>query len=326
LFACNEQHSDYIALYLNMGRLHFSFNSGSGQLILKGSRNILDGNWHTIRVEREGRSGTLVVDEVVEANGETPPGTDAVDTKAPFYVGGLPSDLVPLASRLMPNTRAEFGGCLRDFKLNDRKFDAPSRSIGTVPCGQSDETGIFFGDEGGYVVLDKELAISTSFHIELDIKPRVHTAVLLSVGALNYLNLEMHNGSIKFAIDTGSASESIIFTPPMNNSLCDGHWHSVKVNKKKNLMWLTVDGKSNVVTMKKDKGKGAQMAMNTKDPLYLGGVPKGSKPRGLQTTDNYVGCVRIVNVGHKMRRRRKHLKPADLSAVGDVELNKCPVN
>ncbi len=55
-----------------------------------------------MRAEREGRAGTLVVDEAVEANGETPPGTDAIETKAPFYVGGLPADLVPLATRIMP--------------------------------------------------------------------------------------------------------------------------------------------------------------------------------------------------------------------------------
>lgn len=44
-------------------------------------------------------------------------------------------------------------------------------------------------------------------------------------------------------------------------------------------MTLTVDGKSKLHIMK----KGKKTDTNTKDPLYLGGVPKGVKPRGLDT-------------------------------------------
>jgi hypothetical protein len=55
-----------------------------------------------VRVEREGTAGTMTVDEVVEANGQSPKGTDAVDTQPPFYVGGLPTDLVPFATRVIP--------------------------------------------------------------------------------------------------------------------------------------------------------------------------------------------------------------------------------
>lgn len=62
----------------------------------------MDDEWHTIRAEREGIAGTLYIDNVMEGNGQSPPGTDAVDTQPPIYFGGLPSDLVPFASRILP--------------------------------------------------------------------------------------------------------------------------------------------------------------------------------------------------------------------------------
>lgn len=49
--------------------------------------------------------------------------------------------------------------------------------------------------------------------------------------------------------------------------------------KKKNLMTLTVDGKSNLNIMKKSK----KLETVTKDPIYIGGVPKSVVNKGLQT-------------------------------------------
>lgn len=49
--------------------------------------------------------------------------------------------------------------------------------------------------------------------------------------------------------------------------------------KKKNLMTLTVDGKSNLNIMKKSK----KPETMTKDPIYLGGVPESVVNKGLET-------------------------------------------
>lgn len=62
----------------------------------------MDGGWHSVRVERKGLAGTLYIDNVLEANGYSPPGTSAVDAQPPIYIGGLPPDLVPFASRVLP--------------------------------------------------------------------------------------------------------------------------------------------------------------------------------------------------------------------------------
>lgn len=53
-----------------------------------------------------------------------------------------------------------FGGCLRDFKLNEMKFDVPPLEIGTVPCSQYIEEGLYFGQSGGYAILNKDLKVN----------------------------------------------------------------------------------------------------------------------------------------------------------------------
>lgn len=55
--------------------------------------------------------------------------------------------------------RTEFSGCLRDIKLNEKKFDADSRKIGTVPCAQFTERGMFFGADGGYAIVNKDFKV-----------------------------------------------------------------------------------------------------------------------------------------------------------------------
>ena len=81
----------------------------------------------------------------------------------------------------------------------------------------------------------------------MEIKPRTKNAVLVSVGVLEFLNLQLINGSIKFSVDNGAGVESVIYEPPQGTSLCDGHWHQVKIYKKKKLLTLNVDGKSTFI-------------------------------------------------------------------------------
>jgi len=63
---------------------------------------------------------------------------------------------------------------------------------------------------------------------------------------------------------------------------------------------------------------------STKDPLYLGGVPKDIKLKGLDTVDPYIGCVRILGIGKKQRKRSVDLN--EVVFFGAVDRNSCPLN
>lgn len=101
----------------------------------------------------------------------------------------------------------------------------------------------------------------------------------MSVGVLDFLSLQLLNGSVKFSVDNGNGVESVLYEPPIGTSLCDGHWHQVKIYKKKKLLTLNVDGKSSLRVL----GKKSASETSTHDPLYLGGVPRDVKLKGLDT-------------------------------------------
>ncbi|KAH7713933.1 laminin-like protein K08C7.3 precursor [Aphelenchoides avenae] len=319
MFVTNEKHSDYIALYMIEGRIGFSVGSGTSKLTILSKRSVLDDEWHTIRAERKGAAAALFIDGHTEAESRVE-GTETVDALAPLYIGGLPTDLLPLSSNILPGIKSEFGGCLREFKLNDKKFDDTARDHGVVPCSQYTEEGLYFGKEGGYAILQQEFMVGTAFAFEMEVKPRTKNSVLLYVGVLEFVTLQILNGTIKFSVDSGEGTESVVYVPPVENDICDGHWHQISLFKKNNLIMLNVDGKSNLRIMK------TATETSTKDPLYLGGVPKDVKRRGLGTVDPYVGCMRVLSVGEKTRRRRRNVDLSSIELFGMTNRTSCPLN
>ncbi|KAL7074923.1 hypothetical protein ACQ4LE_005689, partial [Meloidogyne hapla] len=232
LFATDERHSQFIVIYLLNGKPAFSSKSAFGQLTITSTKSLLDGEWHSIRAQREGPASALYIDGQLNVQNISDELTinsiDHLNLQKTLFIGGLPLELVPFAARLLPGVKSEFGGCLRNFGFNGRQLEElPLKEIGTVPCSQFKEPGLFFGKEGGYAILDRQLVVGTSFSLELELKPRTKNAVIVSVGVLEFLSLQLLNGSVKFSVDNGNGVESVLFEPPIGTSLCDGHWHQV---------------------------------------------------------------------------------------------------
>ncbi|KAK6036371.1 laminin G domain protein [Cooperia oncophora] len=229
MFATNDKHTDHIGLFLLNGRLILSFDTGSGQTVIHSNRSILNGEWHSVKASRRGSEGLLVVDDE-SAEAVVSAGTDAIDTQPPLYLGGIPNELASYARTIVPGVRSEFGGCIREFKLNDKKFDTIARDHGIGECSARTESGLYFGKEGGYAILKKEFQVGQSFSAELEVRPRTKNGVLFSVGVVEYLTVQILDGAVKFTVDSGSGAESLVYTPPTTNTICDGHWHSIKVS------------------------------------------------------------------------------------------------
>lgn len=79
--------------------------------------------------------------------------------------------------------------------------------------------------------LDDQFRVGTKIDIEMDIKPRSTSGVLLSIhGKKDYLILQMKDGAIEFTVDSGRGPVSSTFTPPQKSFFCDGNWHHVHGN------------------------------------------------------------------------------------------------
>ena len=50
---------DYESVYLSEGKIFYTFNAGSGALVLSSKTAVNDGKWHKVLVRRSKRSGEI---------------------------------------------------------------------------------------------------------------------------------------------------------------------------------------------------------------------------------------------------------------------------
>jgi len=319
-YISNEKLTDFIALYINNGQVSFAFNCGTGIGSASTSRLYNDGKWHKATFSRNQNEGSLTLDESEILSFNSAGSAKTIETDKPYYVGGLPSHAVSAASGNMEKVTTGFIGCVRNIKLDNMDLGPPAVSVGTQSCSSATELGVFFKSSGGYLSLYDNFSVPLDLDISLMIKPRRLSGVLFSVyhnqgqglPGGDYLVLQMINGDLFFSMDNGDGDVSAIYVPPAKNGLCDGEWHLIKAQKAKNVITLEVD---NITTSPGIAGPGIATT-NTKDPLYIGGVPE--LHRGIRTTDTYAGCIRDLFLANK---------PQDLNraqVMGAVDIGSCP--
>uniref|UniRef100_A0A8C3IW23 Laminin subunit alpha 3 n=1 Tax=Chrysemys picta bellii TaxID=8478 RepID=A0A8C3IW23_CHRPI len=220
-FVGNKPESSYMALYISKGRFVFSFGVGGKKIKIKSKAKYDDGQWHTVVFSMHGKNGHLVIDGLRAREGKLA-SNSTFTTKPPIYLGGLPS----LKVQNIP--RKSFVGCLRNFKMNGKLMNTPHRNTGVPPClDGSLEPGIYFFNEGGYIVIDNSFVMGLEFKIIFNIRVRSLTGVLLHTGNKqgNYLTVYMEAGKVTASGNNGAADFQTSVTP--QRSLCDGQRHSI---------------------------------------------------------------------------------------------------
>ncbi|GBN15286.1 Laminin subunit alpha-4, partial [Araneus ventricosus] len=152
--------------------------------------------------------------------------------------------------------------------------------------------------------------------ITLDIKPRNLSGTLMAVhGRQDYLILQLVDGRVEFGVDNGAGPITASFIPTDKHYLCDGEFHTIQVVKSNNFVTLSVDGEFSEPGI----GVGGVSSTDTKDPLYIGGLPEESfAKRGVLTTEQFAGCMRYVELDSKPQSL------AQARVFGQVTLNTCP--
>ncbi|XP_002732246.1 laminin subunit alpha-4-like, partial [Saccoglossus kowalevskii] len=218
--------------------------------------------------------------------------------------------------------RTSFDGCLLlEHKENYIKFGEPDRTYSTQPCTSNSEKGTFFAVDGGYIVQFDEFTVGLDLKIQIEIKPRVTSGTLLSVQSDrgDFLSMEMLDGNLVFSADNGEGIFSTTYEPNTNQGrkyLCDGEWHSIVALKAKNVVTLNVDGKE---IMPVGIGRGTTINTDTKNELYIGGLPDGVTHKGITTTEQFVGCIKNLVIGSNIVNFNEAFRVA-----GAVQVNSCP--
>ncbi|XP_008557031.1 laminin subunit alpha [Microplitis demolitor] len=308
----------FIAVYIQGGRVHYSFDCGTGPAWLKSEIKINDNQWHTIVFKRSGNFGELIVDENLAVAEHSQGNAATMDVNPPFYLGGI---LPELSANVQANigTNKTFNGCLSNFMMNGQPVGDPDEKVGVIPCSNRVESGVFFYPGNGsnlFRAMDK-FTVGRSVDIQMDIKPRSTSGHLLSVhGKRDFLLLEMVNGTIKFLVKTTKGPIETSFVPKMPNSLCDGNWHNIRAVKQKNAVLLSVDHAAAPPGI----GNKNSAGVLSKHPIFIGGHPLlGKRLRGSTSHSQYVGCIKNIIINSN------EITPDPERAFGHVTTGVCPI-
>ena len=157
--------------------------------------------------------------------------------------------------------------------------------------------------------------VGLDINIAMEIKPRSTSGILMSVhGRRDFLLLQMVNGALIFSVDNGRGPIVATYIPPQEHHLCDGKWHYIQAIKAKNVVTLSVDN----VFLEPGIGVAGVSSTDTNNPLFIGGHPNPSKPRGIKTQEQFVGCIRNLNINGN------HLRFGSTQAIGSVTATTCP--
>lgn len=112
-FGSHSQVRDFISLTLINSRVQFRFDLGSGVAMLTSSAISLD-MWHTVYATRNGRVGTLRVDNEAAITATSPGSLQHLPTLGNIQLGGV-GDI----NILSPHTGTEIGyeGCIGSLKV-----------------------------------------------------------------------------------------------------------------------------------------------------------------------------------------------------------------
>ncbi|BFY99968.1 hypothetical protein BsWGS_03008 [Bradybaena similaris] len=314
-YAADAKHVDYFGLHLLDGKVTFGFNCGSGSGMIASPKVYNDDQWHVVKFSRNGRDGTLEIDGERVGTFQSPGTTKSLNTVGAHCVGGLPEAETKKAVNNLGEGAVGFTGCLKDITFNMLPLTKPTKEFYVQKCSNTTESGAFFGRDGGYVTLFDKFRVGRELYIAMDIKPRSQEGVLVSVhgNGSDFVVLQLTDGAVVFTADNGAGPITIRYSPPAQNSLCDGQWHSIRAEKNKHILTLAVDN----INVEPQQGKAEISAADTNDPLYIGGVAD-PESKGIIANGVFVGCIRNVRVN-----KAQHYI-ATGTGTGDVRLDACP--
>ncbi|XP_066532892.1 laminin subunit alpha-4 isoform X2 [Hoplias malabaricus] len=304
-----------LSLSLLHGKLTFTFGSGAQKLRLLTTHTYNDGQWHDITLSRDGSVGRLVVDGVSVTEGKLQNKTNVpLRLQDPLYTGGVP----PPAANTHTQDGGGFVGCMRGLQLNGHWVLSSSRSFGVTPCFEGpSESGVYFSEQGGYVVLDDTLILGEKFKFVTELRPQVASGVLLHtyISPQEFITLYLHQGKVGVRVNGGAGVFSTDVS--LRSGICDGHWHTITVVRDSNVLRLEVDSEvSDVVGPVTHRPPGSEPSAA---PVFIGGAPDSLLPVGVAGGRGLAGCLRSVTVGET---------PLDFSKValvsGAVSLSGCP--
>ena len=304
-YASDAQFSDFLAIWLQDGRVNYAFDCGSGFMHIKSERAYNDGRYHTVSIKRDKQKGVLIIADrtntsIIESVEDTSiGGSNSLSVVEPYYFGSIPeSDRLQLPAAQSDLISTEpFNGCMTDFNIAHKSLKNRSQEIDLMNCSNNHESGIFFRGLSltSYSALENFLTIKNAYEISFEMKSRTKNGVLLYIGpkendVKDYILLELVDGELIYKVKIGGAESLIKYSPEIaRNELCNSNWLKIKITKEeKSFISLEVKGIEKKMKLKQDS-KQASNLFN----VYMGALPSRAMYAEItQTNEPFVGCIR----------------------------------
>ncbi|KAJ0061302.1 hypothetical protein NL108_014826 [Boleophthalmus pectinirostris] len=292
VYVCDMEERSFMALYLAHGRLELTLSAGGDPVTLRSQNEYNDGKWHNVDLISDGNLGRLIIDGLTLLETSAPEDNStnsSVQLQGPLYVGGVPPGK---AQKNVPTSSLHsIPGCLRNLQLDGEWLPAPD-SFGVMPCFSGPfEEGTYFSAKGGHVLLDDSFHLGPMFELQMEVRPRVDSGLLLHVRTVEgYFSIFLHQATVIVLVNDGTHE---FFTKVMpKHSLCAGTWHKITVIRKANVVQLAVDLEVNHVVGPQGPSVGYS------GPVWIGGAPKSELllPDSVGPVKPYVGCMRGLNI------------------------------
>ncbi|KAM7397979.1 hypothetical protein PAMA_006044 [Pampus argenteus] len=314
--------ADYVNLSLRNGALWLVINLGSGAfeaLVEPASGKFNDNIWHNVRVTRNLRQVTILVDGILTTTGYTQEDYTMLGSDDLFYIGGSLNTADLPGSPVSNN----FMGCLKDvvYKNNEFRLELsrlaeqrePKISIhgDLIFSCESVEAlePVTFDTPSAYLTLPRWNTKKTGA-ISFDFRTTEPSGLLLfSHGNLlgaqpdrkpraDFFAIELLDGFLYLVMDMGSGSIKI---KASNQRLDDGKWCHVDFQRKGRSGFISVNSQS----IPFSANEGSEI-LDLDGDMYLGGLPEDRQdlmlPPEVWTASlclGYVGCVRDLFIdGH----------------------------
>ncbi|XP_037959166.1 laminin subunit alpha-1 [Teleopsis dalmanni] len=318
-----EKQKHYVSLLLKDGQLLLIVR-GRRREELQLTAKLNDGEWHHVTINCHDRKVTMSVeigrtDQKTSAQMKVPKKIAASNV---LYVGGLPeAPVLKLPAELMSKLET-FKGCLRRVMINNATQDLarPGKHLHVGQCFPKVERGSYFPGDA-YAVYKKNFNVGKYLELEMEFRTSELSGILLSISELTgfpSLSLEMNNGNIIFSCDLGDGMPFRVKSQlPTKYALCDNKWHNISALYDYEQIALRIDQMPPAMALAQRHVNGK---VQTKSPLYIGGIPDIAPSGSLLSRENFKGCIRNVSIRNE---RRDWI---DMDALHNVLLSECLIS
>ncbi|XP_016112641.1 laminin subunit alpha-1-like [Sinocyclocheilus grahami] len=302
LYLASNGTRDFLSIELVEGKVHLTFELGSGALTLTSSRTFNTGTWYRIALQRNKRRGDALL-------------SHPLHQKVLHRYSDVIKWLLDLSSALRYED-VDMDSCLLEERpkrvvLPDELEAEPTSDPSTRPlsplaelstlthgsssCAAADLTetipeSLQFGlSRHSHVIMGfKNKTVRTSFAVKLSVRTFAGSGVLFYMANANqqdYAVLQVLGGRVLLSCDLGRGPAHASLATPIN----DGLWHTVKAEFSKKTVMVSVDGTDSDRTHTKGH------TLDVEGKLYLGGLPATYTARRIgNVTHSLAACLRDV--------------------------------